>query len=87
MRKILSVCLALALIVMALPLGVFEFPVSAEKEGYYTYSIENGEATIKETFSYMNGDVIIPSTLGGCPVTHIAKQAFWQLGSDKYYYP
>lgn len=39
-------------------------------EGYYTYTVdENGNATITDVDTLISGDVTIPSTLGGYPVT------------------
>ena len=45
MKKLLSFCLAIAIIICMVPIGAFEYNVSAAKDGYYTYKIENGEAT------------------------------------------
>ena len=45
-------------------------------EGVYTYTVENGKATITEVSS-ASGDVIVPSTLGGYPVTAIGEGAFY----------
>ena len=42
----------------------------------YTYSVSNGGAVIKSVDTTISGDVIIPSTLGGYPVTTIAQDAF-----------
>ena len=50
---------------------------SAETEGIYTYSVENGEATITDVALNASGDVVIPETLGGCPVTAIGEEAFY----------
>ena len=55
---------------------LFAVSVSAETEGYYTYKIENGEATITSVDTAISGDIVIPSTLGGCPVTAIGDCAF-----------
>lgn len=45
-------------------------------EGYYTYSVVDGKATITDVDTSISGDVIIPSTLGGCGVTSIGSNAF-----------
>ena len=45
-------------------------------EGYYTYSVNNGEATITDVNEEISGDVIIPDSLGGYPVTTIGQSAF-----------
>lgn len=74
--KLLSVVLALAV-----ALTVFSgvgFTVSAEelKEGDYFYTVASGKATITRTINSLSGDIVIPSTLGGYPVTKIDSLAF-----------
>ncbi|MBO4954170.1 MAG: leucine-rich repeat domain-containing protein [Clostridia bacterium] len=49
---------------------------SAETDGIYTYSISNGEATITECSDSVSGELVIPDTLGGYPVTYIGVGAF-----------
>ncbi|MCI6772002.1 MAG: leucine-rich repeat domain-containing protein, partial [Oscillospiraceae bacterium] len=49
---------------------------SAASEGYYTYSVEDGEATIYRCEDSIRGDVVIPDKLGGYPVTRIGGFAF-----------
>lgn len=49
---------------------------SAYTSGYYTYTVSNGEATITGVDTAISGDVTIPSTLGGYPVTCIGDDAF-----------
>lgn len=69
--------LLLSLIVIVL--GVIAFgavSVSAETSGYYTYTVTNGEATITRCDSSISGNITIPSTLGGYPVTSIGYEAF-----------
>ena len=79
MKKILAVLLTIALIVVALPtaysssLSLYDgFPV----EGYYTYNVFDSKATIYDVDTSISGNVIIPSTLGGYPVTEIFSNAF-----------
>lgn len=57
------------LLVAMLALGAIG--ASAETEGYYTYSVSNGEATITGFDESGTEEVVIPSTLGGYPVTSI----------------
>ena len=52
------------------------FTASAENEGPYVYEIGNGEVTITRCDPSLEGDVIIPQTLGGIPVTRIGDGAF-----------
>ena len=40
---------------------LFAVSASAETEGYYTYEVENGEATITDVDTSISGDVVIPS--------------------------
>ena len=47
-------------------------------EGFYTYNVENGEATITDVDTSISGDVVIPSALGGYPVTKIGGEAFYR---------
>ncbi len=48
-------------------------------EGYYTYTVENGSATITDVDVSISGDVTIPSTLGGYTVTSIGYKSFEDL--------
>lgn len=48
------------------------------KEGPYTYTTADGEATILWCDEDLSGDIVIPSTLGGYPVTSIETFAFEQ---------
>lgn len=76
MKKIIAliicVCLNLTLLLMYTPV------VNAETENCYTYSITNGEAIITayDKYNGVKGELIIPSTLGGCPVTEIGDRVF-----------
>ena len=44
-------------------------------DGYYTYTVTDGEATIVDVDDGISGDVVIPSTLGGYPVVAIGGDA------------
>jgi photosystem II stability/assembly factor-like uncharacterized protein len=68
MRKVLSVFIA-ACLVLSLFTGVFVSMPSARADtsGDYQYTLAGGNATITH-YTGGNGVVIIPSTLGGCPV-------------------
>ena len=77
MKKLLSIFLAIVFIITAMPLGAFEFTASAEAaSGYYIYSVSDGKATITDVATYISGDITIPSTLDGYPVTSIGDSAF-----------
>ena len=81
MKKLLSLFLAVLLIISIVPLGVFSIDVSAAKSGYYTYEVSNGEATITDVDESISGNVTIPSTFGGYPVTSIGNYAFYNCKS------
>ena len=57
------------------------FPVSAEAgtehtEGYYTYTVTNGDATIISVDKNISGAVTVPQSLGGYPLKAIGNSAF-----------
>ena len=52
-------------------------------EGYFTYSVSNGKATITGCDTSISGDVVIPATIGGYPVTSIGSYAFEDCRSLK----
>ena len=47
------------------------------QEGHYTYVIANGEACIIKCDTKISGDIVIPKSLGGYPVTSICGEAFY----------
>ncbi|MBO5407801.1 MAG: leucine-rich repeat domain-containing protein [Clostridia bacterium] len=64
---------------LVLLLGILAFgtmSASAETEGIYTYSVSGGKATITDCDTSASGDIVIPDTLGGYPVTSIGAYAF-----------
>ena len=79
-KRWLSLALAVLMIITAVPLAGGTFEARAEgdssTEGYYTYTVENGEATITGCDESISGDVVIPSELGGYPVVKIGDSAF-----------
>lgn len=79
LKKIFSLILVLSMVLCTLSL--VEMTASAEADGYFTYSIFNGEATITDYSPSLQGDVIIPSELGGYPVTKIGDDAFYGCSS------
>ena len=74
MKKLLAIVLSLVMLLAAMP--TLTIPVSAASDGYYTYTVSNGEATITDVDSSISGNITIPSTLGGYPVTVIGSSAF-----------
>lgn len=74
-KKILSTLLALMLIISAVPFVGLNASAETVKENGFWYSTYNGGAYI---FNY-DGDseeLIIPDTLGGCPIVNIDESAF-----------
>ena len=55
---------------------LFAVSASAATEGYYTYEVENDEATITDVDTSISGDITTPSTLGGYTVTKIGEDSF-----------
>ena len=77
--KIMLTCV-LAITVLACTVLLVSPKAEAATEGDYTYSESGGKATITGYFG-SGGDIIIPSTLGGYPVTGIGYQAFYKCTS------
>ncbi len=74
-KKLLALILSLCLLCGVLPLGTIS--ANALTSGKYTYTVENGEATITDVDTSISGNVTIPSTLGGYPVISIGDYAFY----------
>lgn len=78
MKKILTLVMTMALLFVAvISNNPFDIVVKSATEGIYEYSYTDTFAEIRNV--YHNGpeeDIIIPSTLGGLPVTRIRKDAF-----------
>ena len=74
MKKLLTIVLSVALILLSMP-TIF---VNADslKDGYFVYEIIDGNATITDVSYDIEGDITVPSTLGGCVVKHIGNSAF-----------
>ena len=76
MKRMKWVTLALALVLtVAIGLLVMPTQIQAAAEGYYTYTVSGGEATITGC-DITTGAITIPSTLNGYPVTVIGDFAF-----------
>ena len=70
---LICICLAFSF------LTINSHTANAATDGCYTYSIYNGEAIIEKYNAYngVRGELIIPSSLGGYPVTEIKANAFF----------
>ncbi len=77
MEKFLSTILAVLLVASIMLMGAFNITANAQISDYYTYTIENGEATITGIDKSISGNITIPSTLGGYPVTKIDDWVFY----------
>ena len=55
---------------------IFTPEAKAATSGYYTYSVSGDKATITDVDTSISGNITIPSTLGGYPVTSIGNSAF-----------
>ncbi len=73
MKRIAAVLAALTLLITWIPAGVIAV---AGTQGAFTYTVENGAAAITAVDTAVSGDVVVPDTLGGYPVTAIAEEAF-----------
>lgn len=73
LNKTLSVILAVLLVA-----GVLPFYVSAQDDitSYLTYSVTAGGITLTDCDTSVSGDVVLPDTIDGLPVTVIGNQAF-----------
>ncbi len=82
--KLIFACLAAVLLLITAPtlkLGgaqLFAFEAAAETEGVLTYEVVNEEATITDCDTSASGELVIPDTLGGYPVTSIGDCAFFE---------
>lgn len=65
----------LSFLLLLMMLCLSAFPVRADVEGDFAYCVKNGEATIT-AYTGSASELILPDTLGGCPVTAIRYSAF-----------
>ena len=75
MKKFLAVIICVCLIFSLISFNFITVNATISNDGF-SYSISNGKATLNGVTSTVSGDIIIPSTLGGCPVTSISWSAF-----------
>ncbi len=88
--KIRKVLLSCALVMTTVLVCLLALPTEAEAatSGYYTYTVSNGEATITDVDESISGDITIPDTLGGYPITTIGNLTFSDCDSlTVVYYP
>ncbi|MBQ3087884.1 MAG: leucine-rich repeat domain-containing protein [Clostridia bacterium] len=75
-RIIKNILLTLTVLVMLCLLSLVVAAETTNTEGYYTYTVTDGNAIITTVDESINGDIVIPNTLGGYPVTEIGEFAF-----------
>ncbi|MCD7827165.1 MAG: leucine-rich repeat protein [Clostridiales bacterium] len=78
-KKILGITLSVLLILSAVPILSLAYDTYTSEDGYLTYIVENGEATIIGCDDSISGAYTIPDALDGYPVTTIEAE-------DEYYY-
>ena len=77
MKKALSILLSILLLCAAVPLGALPtLSVAAATYGNFTYQIVDGKITITDCEDSIWGDLAIPDTINGYPVTAIGMYAF-----------
>ena len=74
-KLIISLFVCLAAVIL-LPNVGGELSASALTEGNYTYTVSNKKTTITDFSESYSGELVIPDTLGGYPVTSIGENAF-----------
>ena len=72
-KKILSILLAVIMAFSIAPVTTF---AAEDITSYLTYEISNGEVTITDCDRTISGDITIPDTIEGYPVTKIGSYAF-----------
>jgi len=75
MKRLCSLCLC---VVVSLCFMLF-FTTTADAANYefFTYEVSDGEVTITECYPGVFGDLVIPTTIEGNPVTAIGDRAFY----------
>ncbi|MBA4150695.1 MAG: leucine-rich repeat domain-containing protein [Verrucomicrobia bacterium] len=61
-------------------LGAFLLLLSSTVQAQFTFTTNNGAITVSG-YDCSGGDVVLPSTFNGMPVTSIGNYAFWACGS------
>ena len=54
-------------------------PSNPPKEGYLSYAVKSGKVTITGCDPYASGEIVIPDTIDGYPVTIIGQEAFTNI--------
>ncbi len=73
--KLLAIPVAILIAVIAIVLLLLPAP-EAPVEGYFTYSVENKQVTIKSCDKTAGGEIVVPAEVDGYPVVSIGSYAF-----------
>ena len=77
LKKILSFMLSFVMIISMVPMtDISVFAADENITDYLTYAINDGKVTITDCDESISGDVVIPDTIDGYPVTAIGEFAF-----------
>ena len=77
MKRIVVAMMTVLLMLSLVPkLALADGTESKYTEGYYTYTVADGKATITDCDENISGEIEIPNVLGGYPVVKIGNKAF-----------
>lgn len=77
-KKSLALLLVVIMLVVGLPMTNIAFDVSAEWENIFQYEVYFENAVITNCDKTIDGELVIPSVLGGYPVVKIDDYAFFE---------
>lgn len=78
MKKRVFALLFVITVAVILVFGITFAEADTLTDGVYQYTVTDGEATITKCDRGVSGELVIPNTLGGYPVTAIGEFAFWK---------
>ena len=77
MKKIGAILISIVLMAICVVLLPIQAQAASDYvEDNYVYTVTDGNATIIRTIEPLKGDVVLPATLGGYPVTALGESAF-----------
>ena len=81
LKKLLSVILCAVLLFTTASTAFAAEEYERFTEGLFTYIAKDGEAEIMKCDTNASGDVVIPATANGYPVTYVCVEAFKDCSS------